>query len=110
MAGSEDQPQQVVADVIGACRVQPVDKVGLDVVAASVGICAELVVLAHLQRLQAQVIQCLVFCDGHEPGTGILGHPGARPVLEGGNQCLLCKIFRQANVSHQSRDAANNTA
>jgi hypothetical protein len=33
-------------------------------------------------------------------GAGIVRHPGARSCLKGGNQRLLGKIFRQANVAH----------
>ena len=86
VACAEDQAQQVVADVIGARRVEGVDEIGQHVVAARIRIGPELGLLARVQRLLPQVVERLVLRGGHRPSPGVVGHAVARPVLEGGGR------------------------
>jgi hypothetical protein len=46
---------------------------------------------------------------GHEPRARVLGDAGRRPLLERGQQGILGQIFRQADVTDDASQAADQT-
>jgi hypothetical protein len=108
VAGGEDQAQQVVADFIGARRIQPIDKIGHDQGLLRFEFMADLLVFDQQHLGAAQVVQSAVLAGGHEPGARVGGHAVARPMLQRRHQGVLRQLLGQADVAHQPRHASDD--
>lgn len=108
MAGGEDQPQEVVTDNIVESGVDLFGEfIGRDFV-LKVEVLRELKRLAGGYPLMTQMIQCLAFGSGHQPGARVLRYAIHRPVFQRGNQGFLGEFFGQADVTDDARDPADD--
>ena len=87
MAADEHQPQHIVLDMIN---------------------CGEEVLFRHLVSLPAsdggvdlikavaapKLIDCPALGDRHQPGAGVIGYAGCRPLLQRGYQRVLSEVLR----------------
>src|SRR5581483_1353674 len=91
MAAGEDEPQLVVLDHVltwlGHARLQQLDRLPL---------------LPAAQTLAAQGVQRLAPRGHREPGARALGHAGARPVAQRGDDRLLDGVLREAQVADRT--------
>ena len=98
MTRREDEPQEIVADVV-------VDGV-LDrrhrVVAFVVQVAAQLLVLAFQALAAAELVDRPVLCGRHQPGAGVVGHAGLGPALERGDERFLRELLGGADVAHDT--------
>ena len=44
---------------------------------------------------------------GHQPGPRVVGNAGRGPLFQGGDQCILRKIFRKADVANDAGQSGN---
>ena len=77
VARGEDQPQQVIADVIVECGVE----IGRRGVLRDLQLVAELLMLALEERTSAQLVDRPVLRRGHEPRAWIAGNARLGPLL-----------------------------
>ena len=101
MAGGEDQPQQIVADVVVERRVE-IGRVRI------VHLAADLLVLALDQLGAAVLVERAVLRGRHQPGGGIVGNASFRPALERGDQRILRQLFGDADVARDARNAGDD--
>ena len=85
-----------------------VAEVGHHVVAARVGVGAELLLLLAMQRGLAQAVERAVLGGGHQPGARVVGDAVARPVLQRGDQRVLRQLLGQADVAHAAGERADD--
>jgi hypothetical protein len=104
VAGDEDQPQQVVADRV----VERLLGGFGDELLVHVDLAAELLVFLLGQLEVAQPVERAVLRRGHQPGTGVVGHPLLRPALERGHQRVLRELLGAPDVAHQAGDAGDD--
>ena len=99
MAGREDQPQQIVADVVVEHGVEV--RCGL----RRIELVAQLLVLAIEEGAAPQLIDRTVFGRSHEPRARVVGNAVAGPLLEGRDERVLREILGKADVADDSREA-----
>ena len=103
VAGGEDQAQEIVSHVVVDRGVE----IGDSGLLPRVELVADLLVLALGHGPLAQQIDGAMLGGSHEPGTGIVGHAGRGPPLQGRDQRVLRQVLGDADVAHhpgQSRD------
>src|ERR1700722_19400401 len=44
---------------------------------------------------------------GHEPGARIIRDARLWPTFESGDECILCEVFRETDVTHHTRESSN---
>ena len=100
VAAGEAQPQPVVLD---PARGSPLRFLG------EIGGCPQpqLLKLGRPDRLTAQAVERPVAGGGHQPGTGVTGHPVAFPALQGSRESVLGALFRQAAVAGDAGQACD---
>jgi hypothetical protein len=104
MAGREDQPQQLVADVVVECRIRIGHRLLL-----LLQVAYQHLVLAREHAATAQTIERAAFRGRHQPRAGPFRHAGGGPVLERRHQGFLRQVFSQRHVAQhpgQARDQA----
>ena len=89
VAGDEDEAEEVVAD--GVVEVAVTSRARSARVSASSR--ASSSCLRSRRGVAAEVIDGAVFGGGHEPGAGIVGDAGLRPLFEGGDEGVLGEVF-----------------
>ena len=99
MACGEDQPQQVIADVIVECGVEVRGRGVL----RDLQLVAELLMLALEQRASAQQVDGAVLRRRHEPRAGIARNARFGPLLERGNQRVVREVFGQPDIADDAR-------
>src|SRR5215469_1669071 len=95
MTGGEDQPQQVVIDVVSDSAIE----VGGAVVPAGLQRPPDLRVLALTFGVAPEVVNCPAFGDGHQPGARVARNSVARPLLERGDDGVLSQLLGEADVT-----------
>src|SRR5207253_8842454 len=102
MARDEDQAQQVIAEIVVESRIQiwhgPLLRTKL---------ATKLLVLALEQSISAEVINRPMFRRGHQPGARVIGDARLRPLLERGDQSILCEIFGQSDIADDPRETGD---
>jgi len=99
VAANENEPQEIVAKLV----VQRPVTIQLGRLLFDFELVAELLMLAFEQLVAAKDIDGPTLGGGHEPGTGIVRHAGARPLRERGNECVLGQFFGEADIAHHAR-------
>ena len=100
VAGGEDEPQQVVVDVVG--------------VGGFLGRGDGLQGAADLRQLAGVVLPAPDQVDGavpgggHEPGARVVGHTVPRPLLQGGDQRVLGEFLGDADVADDAGDGGDD--
>jgi hypothetical protein len=93
VAGGEDEPQQIVADIVVQRGVEIRLRTG------RFELVAQLLVLALEQLVAAPVIDRAVLGGGHEPGPGIPRNAGCRPLFERGEERVLREVLAEPDVT-----------
>ena len=103
MAGGEHQPQQVIANVVVERSVE----VGHLRLAFRGQFVTQLGVLAVDQLGAAKAVERAMLGGGHQPGAGLVGDAGARPLLERGDEGILRQLLGHADVTHHARQTGD---
>ena len=69
---------------------------------------AKLLVLAFEALVSAPEINGTMFRSGHEPGARVVRDARRRPLLERGDESILCKLLGETDVAHDSRETRDN--
>ena len=101
VAGGEDQPQQVVVDVVGSAG-SPVGGGTSSRVAPDLG------QLAGVRLLAAYEVDRAVLGGGHEPGARLVRDARLRPLLQRGDQGVLRELLGDADVPHDAGDTGDD--
>jgi hypothetical protein len=114
MAGGEHESQEVVANVIVKRGVEIFhrDLAGTDLASPDLlddTLATEFFVLALNPRIAAEVINGAMLGGGHQPGARIVRDARLRPLLESGDQGILCQVFRDADIAHDPRQAGDES-
>src|SRR5262249_61760622 len=64
----------------------------------------ELPVLALESRVTPQMIDRPMLRRGHEPGSRVVRDARRGPLLEGGDERILCEILGHADIAHDPRE------
>jgi hypothetical protein len=105
MAGGEHQTEEVVADVVVDRGLQLFHRRPL----ARPQLAAELLVLALDTRAAPHEVDRAVLGGGHEPGAGVVRHPGLGPPLERRHERILGELLGHAHVAHDPAEPADET-
>src|SRR3989442_3295973 len=93
MASHEDETEQVVPDVILDRRIE------VDALLSPIGVASDLYVLA-LERLPpADQVDRVMLRGPDQPGAGLLRHACRRPLLQRGDQGVLCELLGRPQVA-----------
>src|SRR5713226_2323665 len=96
MAGHEDEAEEVVPDFLVDRRVQ------VQAFPSALDIASHLVVLA-LERLPApDQVDRAVFRGSHQPGARTLRHAIGGPLLERGDEGVLCELLSRPDVAYKA--------
>ena len=102
VAGGEDQPQQLVADVI----VQGGVEIGHGLL-LGFQVAGDHRVLAFEHAAAAQMVDGPAPGRRHQPGAGSFRHARGRPPLQGGQQGVLGQLLGQGHVAQHPRQAGD---
>ena len=102
VAGGEDQPEQVVADVV-VQDVVHVTHLLPGTVEPSVGHRpTDLGELARIRAPSPDQVDGLVARGGDEPAGGVRRNPAGRPLLQGGDEGVLGDLLAEADVAEDA--------
>ncbi len=104
VTAGEDQPQQIVANVIIDHDIERVDR-GL---LLRLELAVELLVFAFDPRVASQKIDRAPFRRGHEPRAGIPRNARLGPLLERRHQGVLGEVFGRSDIPHDPCQAGNH--
>ena len=105
MTGSEDKPQQIVADVI----VERGFEIRHRLLLPGYEFATEFLVLVVDSLVTAQVIDGAMLRGRHQPGSRITRHARSRPLFKGGHQRVLREFLGDPNVAHDARKTGDET-
>ena len=108
VARREHQPQQVVADIVGARGIEAIDEIRHEVRLQCVEIVAQLFALAGMQRFLAQAVEGAVLRGRHQPRSRIVGHARVGPMFERRHQRVLRQLFGEPHVAHDPCDVGDD--
>src|SRR4051794_5250460 len=92
MAGQEDEPQDVVLDVVHLA-----EEVGHLLLLTSVGVLQLRDLVTHAGRAP-KVVDAASLRDGHQPRTRVLRDPGRWPLLERCHECVLRQVLGEVHI------------
>ena len=107
MARGEDEPQQVVPDLVIQRGIDGLGAVARGDVVRQVHLGGELDVLLLEHLVPPQLVQRPVLRRRHEPGARVVRHARARPGLERGDQRVLRQLLGKAHVAHEAGEAGD---
>src|SRR6266542_539374 len=93
VAGGEDEAQEIVSDILVDRRVQ------VHALLSSLDIASDLFVLALERRAASDQVDRAVLGGPHEPGPRPLRHACDGPLLERGDEGVLCELLSRPNVA-----------
>src|SRR5712691_5231815 len=99
MTRDKNQPQQVVAHIVVESRI----KIGHGHLFRG-KFAAKLLVLTIKTRVSTELVYGTMFRGGHQPCARIIRDARLRPSLERGDQSVLCEIFGEADIAHDTRE------
>ena len=74
-------------------------KPGVTLLSLSLECPADLGVLVMQFPVPAEQVDGAALGYGHQPGTGVAGNPGFRPLLQGSDHRVLSEFLRQPDVT-----------
>ena len=104
MAGGEHEAKQIVADVVVDRLVNFLECGFL----LGIEIAADLRVFALGHLVPAQPVDGAALGGGRQPGAGFVGNARRRPLLERGEQRVLCQLLGEADVAHHAGEAGDD--
>ena len=102
MAGGEDQPQQLIADIVVKRGIE----IGHDLLLL-LQIPRDHVVLVRQHLAAAQMIQRPALGGRHQPCAGLFGNAGRRPMFERRDQGFLGQVLGQRHVAQHPRQTGD---
>jgi hypothetical protein len=102
VTGDEHEAQEVIAHIVV--------KRGFEIRHShllSLKITPDLLVLAREPRASAEVIDSTMLGGGHKPRAWVVRDARFRPLLERGDQSILCEVFGEADIAHDPHKAGN---
>ncbi len=109
MACGEDEPQQVIADIVFTRCIERVDEIRHDVGLECIHLAPEFFMLARVQRFLTQPVERAIFRCRHQPGSRVGRHARVGPVFERGDERVLRELFGEAHVAHDPRDVGDDS-
>ena len=103
MAGNENEPEQVIADVI-VDRGFQTSHGGL---LPGIGFASQFFMLTLEKFCATEGVDGTMLRRGHEPGARIIRDARLWPTLESGDECILCEVFGEADVTHHARESGD---
>src|ERR1700732_2298292 len=103
MTGNEDEPEQVVADVV-VDRGFQTSHGGL---LPGIGFASKFFMLTFKKFFSAGGVNGATLCRGHEQGTRIIRNTRLWPTLESGDEGVLGEVFRQADVTYHASESGD---
>ena len=100
MTRGEDQPQQIIADIVFESGVEVGHVVRLHFV-------DQLLVLVLGERVMAEVIDAAAFGDRHQPRRRIARNALGRPLFERRDQRVLREVFGKTDIARHARQRRN---
>jgi hypothetical protein len=101
MAGQEDQPQDVVLDVVDLAV-----EVGHLLLPSPTGM-LELGDLAAEPLGAPEVVDAAAFRGGHQPPDRVRRDIGCRPLLERGHECVLGEVLGEPHITGHPGESAD---
>ena len=101
MAGQEDEPQDVVLDVVDLAV-----EVGHLLLLSPAGM-FELRELAAKAVRAPEVVDAAPLRDGHQPRDRVLRDALCRPLLERGHECVLRQVLGQLDITGHPGESAD---
>ena len=98
VAGDEDEPQQVVADVVVNRGVE----IRHGRLLKRFQFMPELLVLSLEHLVSSELVDRPMLRRGHEPGARISWNSRLRPLFERGNESVLREILSDTDVAHEA--------
>src|SRR5437899_3003892 len=102
MTGYEHEAQQVIAHIVVERSFEIRHSHLL-----SLKLTTDLLVLALEPRASAEVIHSTMLGGGHEPGAWVVRDARFRPLLERGDESILCEVLGNADIAHDPREAGD---
>src|SRR5882762_6013925 len=96
MAGYENQAEKIVAEVI----VHRGFEMRHGHLLLGCKLAAELLVLAFEALVSPPEINRTMLRSGHQPSARVVRDARRRPLLERGNESILCKLLGKTDVAH----------
>lgn len=106
MAGGEDQPKQLIADLIVQARVTP----GLCGLVLALSLMVKVGKLALHGLVPADLVDQAVLGGGHQPAAGVGRDSVSRPLLQRRYQSVLGEVLRVGQVAGQPPEAGDQAA
>src|SRR6202035_5370055 len=103
MAGNEYEAQQVVANMI-VDRSFQISHGGL---LPGIDFASEFLVFTLKKFFSTEGVDGAMLRRGHEPGARIIRDARLWPAFESGDECVLCEIFRETDVTHHARESGD---
>ena len=105
MARGEDEPQQIVADVVIDARRRDRERPTPAASSSSWPSCSCLRSSSFWRRSE---IDRAMLRGGHEPCAGIIGNARLGPLLERDHERILREVLGQADVAHDAREPGDH--
>src|SRR6185436_4147064 len=102
MTGYEHESQEVIADVVVDCGVEIGHRHLLCLELAT-----ELFVFPFEECSPAKQVDSPMLRGRHEPGAGLVGDAGLRPLFECGDERILREILGQTDVAHDAGETGD---
>ena len=99
------EAQEVVADLV----VERGIEIRRSSPSLSLELAGDLLVLALEHRLRRSMVDRAMLGGGHEPGARVVRDARLRPLLERGDQRILCQVLREPDVAHDPREAGDES-
>ena len=102
MTRGEDETQEVVANVVVESRFK-IRHGHLFLFKLA----TEFFVLALEHSVSAEVINSTMLSGGHEPGAWVSRDARLRPLIERGEESILCEVLGETDVAHDPHEAGD---
>src|SRR5438270_4613412 len=104
MTGREYESKKIIADVVFVCGVDCSIEIFHSRLLPRLDVATELLVLALDSLFSAKKINRTMLTGGHEPGTRVAGDTRLRPLLERGDESILCELLGKTDIAHNPRE------
>ena len=108
MTGHEQEPQQVVADIVFARGVQRLDEVGREMRLERFEIGAQRFVRARMRSGAPQAVERAMLRGGHEPCSRVGGDAARGPAFERRDERVLSGVLGQSHVVQKPRGVGDH--
>jgi hypothetical protein len=104
MTGYENEAEKIVAEVI----IHRGFEIRHGYLLLECKLAAKLLMLAFEALVSAPEINGAMFRSGHEPGAWVVRYARRRPLLERGDESVLCKLLGKSDIAHDPCETCND--